>query len=116
MAATTLSSADTLDAWVRSLPCEGEVFRASAPRPYKRDEETYDAQPGNDLQDGMHGAGLVALARESGADFSGAALEIGCGTGKASVGLVASRAYPLMLITDASPAFVEIAHRKCTPV
>ncbi len=113
MAGTALLPADTVDAWLRTLPAENGVFLVSEPRRYSTDENAYDERFKNDPSDRGPGAGLVTLVRESGADFSGAALEVGCGTGKASVGLVAADAYPLTLITDSSRAFVEIARRKC---
>jgi SAM-dependent methyltransferase len=113
MAGTALVAADTIDAWLRTLPAEDGVFLVSEPRRYNSDENAYDTVFKNDPSDGAPGAGLVALARESGADLSGAALEVGCGTGKASVGLVGADACPLTLITDSSRAFVEIARRKC---
>lgn len=113
MGGSAHSSLAAVEEWVRSLPADGGVFMASPPRRYSTSESAYDATFGNDPTDRGHGDGLIALARESGADFSGAALELGCGTGKLSAGLVASGAYPLTLITDPSPAFVEITRRKC---
>src|SRR5688572_13701216 len=58
------------------------------------------------------GRGVVAMLREAGADFSAPAVEIGCGTGLVSLGLIAEAAYPLTLITDPSPAFLRITRKK----
>lgn len=50
--------------------------------------------------------GLLAMLDKVGADRSGPALEIGCGTGIFSRALARSGAYPEYLITDASLEFV----------
>lgn len=113
MVGNARSPVDAVEEWVRSVPTADGVFLASPPRRYNTDEAVYDARVRNDRTDRGHGEGLVVLARESGVECSAAALELGCGTGKLSVGLVASGAYPLTLITDPSPAFVEITRRKC---
>ncbi len=113
MAAVALSPAETVEAWVRTFPVDDGIFRVSEARRYNSDEGAYNARYGGESADRTPGEGLVALARESGADFAGAALEVGCGTGKASAGLVASQAYPLTVITDSSPVFVDITRRTC---
>lgn len=53
--------------------------------------------------------GILKMLGEVGADRSGPALEIGCGTGIFSRPLVHSDAYPSYLVTDASMEFVRMA-------
>jgi ubiquinone/menaquinone biosynthesis C-methylase UbiE len=56
------------------------------------------------------GRGLIALL--NGADRSGPALEVGCGTGLLSLGLAAESPYPWTILTDPSPAFLKITRDK----
>jgi ubiquinone/menaquinone biosynthesis C-methylase UbiE len=58
------------------------------------------------------GNGLVNMLRETDADFDGPALEIGCGTGLISLGLLKSNAYTTFLFTDPSKEFLNITRNK----
>jgi 2-polyprenyl-3-methyl-5-hydroxy-6-metoxy-1,4-benzoquinol methylase len=44
--------------------------------------------------------------------LSGPAIEIGCGTGLSSLGLVDAGAFPYVLLTDPSPKFLDITRQK----
>lgn len=101
-----------LDAWLGSLPSDDGFAHISSPRRFAHDESKYDQQYASDPGNLAPGRGAVALLRESGADFGGPAIEIGCGTGLASLGLVEAAAYPVTLLTDPSPAFLNITRGK----
>ena len=101
-----------LDTWLGSLPSGDGFPNISTPRRFAHDESKYDEQYASDPGNVMPGRGAVALLRETGADFAGPAVEIGCGTGLASLGLVEAAAYPATLLTDPSPAFLNITRGK----
>jgi ubiquinone/menaquinone biosynthesis C-methylase UbiE len=102
----------SLDAWLATLPVRGEYPCISEPRRFQHEESEYDAQYGNELADLSCGRGLVNFVRQHKVDMTGPAIEIGCGTGRMSLGLVHQRAFPTVLLTDPSPAFVDITAEK----
>jgi SAM-dependent methyltransferase len=102
-----------------TAPVDDDGFYVfSEPREFAHDEDDYDAHHGretaveHDPRLLASGRGLATLLREHGVDGDGPALEIGCGTGHITLGLVAAHAYPELLITDASPAFLRITRAK----
>ena len=103
---------DWLDDYLASLPEREGTIIISSPRPFALDEADYDRQYRLTADDLMEGRGLANLARARGTDISGPALEIGCGTGLLSLGLVESRLYPSVVLTDPSPAFLDITRQK----
>jgi SAM-dependent methyltransferase len=102
----------TFDQWFASLPQDGRYACISEPRRFQHDETAYDDQYGNDPGDLNCGRGLVNLLREHGFDRRGPAMEIGCGTGHLSLGLVHERVFPDVLLTDPSPTFLDITAEK----
>ena len=58
------------------------------------------------------GVGLMNALKARGADFSLPALEMGCGTGKLSLGLVKENCFPSVLLSDPSVAFLNIVRSK----
>jgi SAM-dependent methyltransferase len=102
----------TLDPWLSALPTTGGYPRISEPRRFQHEEGDYDAFYGNDPVDLECGRGAVELAMHHGVDMDGPALEIGCGTGRLSLGLVAEGAFPALLLTDPSPVFLQITTEK----
>lgn len=102
----------TIPPWLARLPQEDGFFHISQPRRFAHDEERYDEQYHNTANLEV-GKGVIAAAgRGAGGDTSAPALEIGCGTGLVSLGLVAHSPYPLTILTDPSPAFLRITQRK----
>jgi len=99
-------------AWLNSVPRQGDDYLISTPRSFAHDEADYDRQYGNEPLNFEVGEGLVEVYREFGGDFSAPALEIGSGTGLMSLGLVARGAFPFVLLTDTSPAFLDITRKK----
>ena len=99
-------------AWLEGLPRRGDVALISEPRPFAHDESQYDAQYGSEAPRPEVGRGVVALMRAWKADFERPALEVGCGTGLVSVGLAEAQAYPVIVLTDPSEAFLGITRRK----
>jgi ubiquinone/menaquinone biosynthesis C-methylase UbiE len=105
-------SMNTYRAWLDALPDTDGFSWISEPRAFAHDEAEYDRQYGNDPANLDVGFGLVSAAIECGGADRGPALEIGCGTGLASTGLVAAGRYPEVLLTDPSPAFLKITRSK----
>jgi ubiquinone/menaquinone biosynthesis C-methylase UbiE len=84
----------------------------SRPRRFAHEEGDYDAQYGSQPADFSPGRGAAAVLRRFGV-VDGVGLEVGCGTGLMSLGLADSFAGELLL-TDPSPAFLNITRRKLT--
>lgn len=106
-----ISAAVARFGWLASLPSEDGMIQISEPRAYQHDEAGYDQQyaSGANLEPGR---GLVELLKRLECDTSSVALEIGCGTGLLSLGLVDRSPYPLTLLTDPSPTFLRITRGK----
>jgi ubiquinone/menaquinone biosynthesis C-methylase UbiE len=98
--------------WLNGRPEKNGIVLLSEPRHFGHDEMSYDAQYRIDPADAQAGRGLLSVLRAKGADFSLPALEIGCGTGKLSLGLVMEKAYPFLLLTDLSLGFLNILRDK----
>jgi SAM-dependent methyltransferase len=98
--------------WLDAFPRQGHWFEISPTRAFAHPEEQYDAQYGNTVTDLTVGHGVAALLRVRRCDTSGPALEIGCGTGRLTLGLVDCGMFPAVVITDPSPAFLQITRRK----
>ena len=97
--------------WLKSLTREGDILFISKPKRFAHDETKYDEYYQSTLDLSL-GRGLLNLLKEKKADFSGPALEVGCGTGILSVGLVDGGLFPSVILTDPSPVFLEIAMKK----
>lgn len=98
--------------WLGAFPRSEQFPLISESSRYGHDETQYDEQYQSVVADMRIGQGLVNLLHETGAEFSGTALEIGCGTGVLSLGLVNSRAFQDVIITDPSPIFLDITFNK----
>jgi ubiquinone/menaquinone biosynthesis C-methylase UbiE len=98
--------------WLGALPRQGEDLLISPAQSFAHNETDYDRQYGVEPLNYAPGQGLVEAYRQFGGDFSAPALEIGCGTGLMSLGLVAQHSFPHTLLTDPSPAFLRITRNK----
>jgi SAM-dependent methyltransferase len=103
--------------WLENFPIENGLRLISEARAFAHDELKYDEQYGSDSlkydkQAEGNGNGLVALLQRCSADFQGPALEIGCGTGLLSVGLVNGKSFPSVILTDPSPQFLNLTRKK----
>jgi len=99
-------------AWLDGLSRRDEHYLISKPRRFAHEETDYDAQYRNQPTNRLVGEGVVNVCRHYQGDRSSPAIEIGCGTGLASLGLALEKAYPYVLLTDPSPAFLNIAKHK----
>lgn len=108
---SALDHADDRMAWLDRFAQQDGATLISENRPYQHEETAYDDQYRNDQHD-QSGSGVINLLRRFDANFEGPILELGCGTGKASVGLCKAAPNPWLLITDASTTFIDIARRK----
>jgi ubiquinone/menaquinone biosynthesis C-methylase UbiE len=85
------------------------IWHLSPGRSYFTPEGEYTQQHGLEVQPNpMMWANMARVFTEMGADMSGPALEFGCGTGLLTLTLAASEAYPTVVATDISNAFLEI--------
>ena len=91
---------------------ETGIFEISPSRRFLHDETKYDDQYQLSAFDVGPGQRLLDLLAEDGRPMEGPAVELGCGTGLLTAGLVASGKYRPLLITDPSTAFIDIVRRK----
>ena len=112
-ASSTQPLAD-FDQWFAGLARLDGIAHISTPRTYAHDEAAYDAQYGVDQSTLSEGLGAVEIFRKHGADFAHPLLEVGCGTGILSAGLLAAGAFSRVLLTDSSPAFLNTTESKIT--
>jgi SAM-dependent methyltransferase len=109
---TDLRTAPELEAygdWLRALP-RHEFFHAlSRHRPYATPEEAYDTEAAIDFHRGRFLADAVAAVAPG---LAGVCLEIGCGTGRLTCGLVQAGRFDRYLVTDASAGFLRITRGK----
>ncbi|HEX8166645.1 MAG TPA: class I SAM-dependent methyltransferase [Beijerinckiaceae bacterium] len=106
-----LNEAPASQAWLDRFPKDEGVALISDNRPFFHEEGAYDEQYDIKAAD-ESGRGIANLLRRFGSDFGGPALELGCGTGKSTVGLCKSGAFPWLLVTDSSKTFIDITRRK----
>jgi SAM-dependent methyltransferase len=102
----------TLPDWLAALPAAEGVVAISEARRYAHEETAYDEQYHNDQANFDVGKGLLKHIADAGGDVSAPALEVGCGTGLMSLGLLAHSPYPLTIVTDPSPVFLKITRDK----
>jgi len=98
--------------WLSGAPARDGMIELSPSRAYLHDEAAYDARYDSDPDNLEPGRGVCALVRRFEGDTSLPALEVGCGTGLASLGLVERSPCPLTILTDPSPAFLRITRDK----
>ncbi len=99
-----------------SRPSSDGIVAISTARSYLHDEADYDRQYGLEsfpvgelVAETGH---LMDICRRHGYTPGGRVLEIGCGTGRISLGLSQQSDIGHLLITDPSPAFCRIARKK----
>ncbi|MCB1103212.1 MAG: class I SAM-dependent methyltransferase [Cephaloticoccus sp.] len=100
------------DAWIASLRKWHGWLQLSAERAYMHAEEEYNSHYGVNAPDPAEGEGLCNLLKTHAVDTSGPALEIGCGTGFLTYGTALHYPGPDLLITDPSPAFLQITREQ----
>lgn len=99
--------------WLRSRTLDADGFYAlSEVRPFTTDEAAYDTQYDTIAPDLSVGRHMVERIRSVGCSTTAPFLEIGCGTGVLSVGVVAEGGYPHYLVTDSSAAFLRLTRAK----
>ena len=104
-----MTELDAYRAWLEAFP-RHEFFHAlSRHRPYATPETAYDTEAAIDLHRGRFLADAVAAVAPG---LSGICLEIGCGTGRLTCGLVAAAGFSRYLVTDASADFLRITRGK----
>lgn len=101
---------DRYRAWLESYPVRGFFRVFSQHRKYETPEHAYDTESAVDLHRGRFLA--EAVSRLGGPTLGGVCLEVGCGTGRLTAGLVESAKFERFLITDASADFLEITRDK----
>jgi Lysine methyltransferase len=103
-----------LDLELFGYPQLDGVHLISAPQQFEGGEETYDEHIGGaDREDSLRsGRGAWQLINRHATRPVHTVLEIGSGGGTCSIGLVAAAPGVQMIITDTSPAFLQMARRK----
>jgi len=81
-------------------------------RKYQHDEQSYDKQYQISPYDYVAGEGLLNIAKSLNLDIKNPILELGCGTGRLSVGLIKAFDPAKVLVTDASSIFLDISRQK----
>jgi SAM-dependent methyltransferase len=112
MRRTQVTVTAMLPPWLAALPTVDGMIAISDARRYAHEEAAYDAQYQNDAANLQVGRGLMKLVADAHGDVSAPALEVGCGTGLLSMGLLAESTYPLTILTDPSTVFLEITRAK----
>jgi ubiquinone/menaquinone biosynthesis C-methylase UbiE len=106
--------------YLRSKPAPDGTYLISTARDYMHAEEDYDRQYGVDHFDAellrSEASNLLDLCSAHGFRSGDSILEVGCGTGRISVGLAMQPRVGHLLITDPSPAFCRIVRRKVNSV
>lgn len=91
---------------------KGNYLLISPHRKYQHDEQSYDEQYQISPYDYVAGKGLLNLAKSLDLDVNNPILELGCGTGRLSVGLLKAFEPARVLVTDASSIFLDISRQK----
>lgn len=99
--------------FLKNTPRDNENYLLISPhRKYQHDEQSYDDQYQISPYDYVAGEGLKQLAESLNLDLHGPILELGCGTGRLSVGLLKAFDPAKVLVTDASSIFLDISRQK----
>lgn len=91
---------------------EDDYLLISPHRKYQHDEMSYDRQYQIAPHDYVAGEGLRILAETLDLNLDSPILELGCGTGRLSVGLLKAFDSARVLVTDASATFLDISRQK----
>ena len=101
-----------VDVWLEGLKAVEGVFLVSSDRRYETLESDYDARYGFEGLDFSAGHLAMERAKAIGLASNCAVLEIACGTGRLSLGLVTHPLVGRLLISDASKTFISITKQR----
>src|SRR5829696_5448450 len=104
-----MTDLDDYRAWLQSLPRRGAYHALSPQRPYETAEEGYDRDAAPSLYAGELLTGMLSAVAPG---PTGLCLEIGCGTGYLTCGLVAAGRFERYLVTDGSERFLDLTRGK----
>ena len=104
-----MTDLDDYRGWLRSLPRRGAYHALSPHRPYETAEEGYDRDAAPSLYAGELLTGMLAAVAPG---LSWLCLEIGCGTGYLTCGLVDAGRFERYLVTDGSERFLDLTQAK----
>src|SRR6202035_5465890 len=96
-----------LDAWLSPFRESNGIRLVSEPRAFADPESEYEEDIGSKTAESA-GAGAYRLWRHLSQRDGGVALEVGAGSGAITLGFVESADGFVSLVTDPSPAFLEI--------
>lgn len=98
--------------WLSTYPKRTFFYEFSAHRTYDTDESAYDSQYNITPLDFHSGKLVIEMLDSVAPELTGICLEIGCGTGRLTAGLLQSARFERHLITDASEKFLTLTHKK----
>jgi ubiquinone/menaquinone biosynthesis C-methylase UbiE len=109
-----------LSDFLAQLPAKEGIYEISEERAYQHDESDYDRQYGLEEFNAEvlfeEARNVAACLKDHGMPEGARILEVGCGTGRVSVGLAMQPGLSHLLLTDPSPAFCRITRRKLAAV
>ena len=97
--------------WFDDLPEESGVRLISKVRAFSHAEDLYDSLTG-EQPNLSAGAGAIEVLKHHGWRGGRTALELGCGTGKLTIGIAARGRFERFVATDPSLQFLELTKRK----
>jgi SAM-dependent methyltransferase len=100
-----------LDEWLSTFPVRDGVSHISAPKSFADPESDYEDDIGSKTAESA-GGGAYRLWQHLSQRHCGVALEVGAGSGAVTLGFVQSATGFVSVVTDPSPAFLEMTHRK----
>lgn len=105
-----------LQKFLKSQPLNDGIYEISSSRGFQHDEGDYDRQYGLDKIEPeilrREAGEILNVCRLHGFEKGATVLEIGCGTGRLSIGLALQPDVGHLFLTDPSPAFCRIVQKK----
>ncbi len=109
-----------LERFLASRPAAAGIAQISEPRAFAHDESDYDRQYDQARVSTEHlrseAAHVMDLCQRHGLAAGAPVLEVGCGTGRLSLGLAMHPGVGHLLVTDPSSAFCRITQRKLASI
>ncbi len=116
MVSTLLATTSTITNWLTGLAQEFEFQCASQSIPFAHDEDSFSKNLTDTKVSKELGIGLNNLLEKYDADFTGPLLELGCGSGFLSQGIIAAPTFPLIIFSDTSTRFLQLTAKNLSQI